>query len=186
VGAAIPFQYPNARVQGSGNQGQRSDGQGNGFIALEAANERPVAAISNKKAKKENCYRCAKPGHFFFDCSAILCDYCEPADHKSDDCPLLDALKPQIIVHGYADEKLLFFECLITKPYKPKLESTRVGILLVTGGELSTPKIVAQLRRLVPSDDFHREIKQVGHNVFKVTDKGIDNRARQLSTPEDR
>jgi hypothetical protein len=118
-----------------------------------------VAAISNKKAKKENFYRYAKPGHFFFDCTAILCDYCQLANHKYDDCPLLDAPKPQIIMHGYADEKLLFVECPITKSYKPKLESTRVGILSVTGGELSIPEIVAQLRRLVPSDDFHWEIK---------------------------
>jgi hypothetical protein len=135
MGAAIHFQYPKARVQGSGNQGQRSDGQDNGFIALEAANERPVVAISNKKAKRENCYRCAKLGHFFFDCTAILCDYYELADNKSDDCPLLDAPKSQITVHGYVGEKLLFFECPITKSYKPKLESTRIGILSVTGGE---------------------------------------------------
>jgi hypothetical protein len=123
---------------------------------LEAGNAKAGQVISNKKAKKENCYRCAKPGHcFFFDCTAILCDYCELADHKSEDCPLLNAPKPQIIVHRCADEKLVFFECPVTRSYKPKLQSTHIGILSVTGGELSIPQIVTQLQRLVPSDDFH-------------------------------
>jgi hypothetical protein len=98
-----------------------------------------------------------------------LCDYCELPDHKSEDYPLLNAPKPQTIVHGYADEKLVFFECPVTRSYKPKLESTHIGILSVTGGELSIPQIVTQLQRLVPSEDFHWEIKQVGHNVFNVT-----------------
>jgi hypothetical protein len=88
----------------------------------------------------------------------VLCDYCELADHKSDQCPLLNAPKPQLIVHGYADENLIFFECLVTKSYKPKMESTRIGILSVIGGDLTIPQIATQLRRLVPSEDFHWEI----------------------------
>jgi hypothetical protein len=155
VGAAILLNYPNARAQGSGSQGQRSVGQGADFITLDASNVKSGPVISNKKAKKENCYRCDKPRHHFFDCTAVLCDYCELADLKSENCPLLNAPKPQIIVHGYADEKLVFFECLITWSYKPKLESTRIGILSVTGGELYNPQIATQLRRLVPSEDFH-------------------------------
>jgi hypothetical protein len=63
----------------------------------------------------------------------------------------------------------MFFECPITKSYRPKLESTRLGLLSVTGGELSIPAIVAELQRLVPVENFAWECRQVGHNVFKVT-----------------
>jgi hypothetical protein len=98
-----------------------------------------------------------------------LCKYCEQVSHKPDDCHLFSAPKPQLILHGISDEKLMFFECPITKSYRPKLESTRLGLLLVTGGELSIPGIIAQLQRLVPIENFTWECRQVGHNVFKVT-----------------
>jgi hypothetical protein len=122
-----------------------------------------------KKAKKESCYRCGSNGHLFFECTAILCEYCEQVGHKPDDCHLLSAPKPQLILHGISDEKLMFFECPITKSYRPKLESTRLGLLSVTGGELSIPSIIAQLQRLVPVEKFTWECRQVGHNIFKVT-----------------
>ena len=41
-------------------------------------------------------------------------------------------------------------------------------MLTVTGGELSIPRIVMQLQRLVPMDQFHWEVDQVGQNVYKV------------------
>jgi hypothetical protein len=132
-------------------------------------NKGSSAPYAIKKAKKDTCYRCGKPGHFFFDCTAILCDYYELASHKSEDCPLLSATKPQIITHGYADEKLLFFECPATKSYRPKLESTRNGTITVSDGELSIPQVVSQLRRLVSSEDFQWEVSEVDHNVFKTT-----------------
>jgi hypothetical protein len=122
-----------------------------------------------KKAKKESCYRCGSNGHLFFECTAILCEYCEQVGHKPEDCHLLSAPKPQLILHGISDEKLMFFECPIMKSYRPKLESTRLGLLSVTGGELSIPDIIAQLQRLVPVENFTWDYRQVGHNVFKVT-----------------
>jgi hypothetical protein len=42
-------------------------------------------------------------------------------------------------------------------------------LLSVTGGELTIPAIIAQLRRLVPVENFAWDCRQVGHNVFKVT-----------------
>jgi hypothetical protein len=122
-----------------------------------------------KKAKKESCYRCGSNGHLFFECSAILCEYCEQVGHNPEDCHLLSAPKPQLILHGISDEKLMFFECPVTKSYRPKLESTRLGLLSVTGGELTIPAITVQLQRLVPVENFAWECRQVGHNVFKVT-----------------
>jgi hypothetical protein len=72
-------------------------------------------------------------------------------------------------LHGLSDEKLMFFECPITKSYRPKLESTRLGLLSVTGGELTIPGIVKQLQRIVPVENFAWDCRQVGQNVFKVT-----------------
>jgi hypothetical protein len=126
-------------------------------------------AEGKKKAKNKSCYLCGSNGHLFFECTAFLCEYCEQVGHKPDDCHLLSAPKPQLILHGISDEKLMFFECPITKSYRPKLESTRLGILSVTGGELSIPDIIAQLQRLVPVENFTWDCRQVGHNVFKVT-----------------
>ncbi|KAM0931335.1 hypothetical protein ACQ4PT_000385 [Festuca glaucescens] len=126
---------------------------------------------SSKKAKKNDnlkCYRCGIKGHFFFECTTVLCDYCELADHASAECPMLRAPKPQVIMYGHADEKLVFFEFPATKTYKHKMESSRMGMLSVTGDELTIPQIVAQMRRLVPSDDFHWDVRQVGQNVYKV------------------
>jgi hypothetical protein len=54
----------------------------------------------------------------------VLCDYCELADHKSDACQLLNAPKPQVIMYGHVDEKLVFFEFPATQTYRPKLESS--------------------------------------------------------------
>jgi hypothetical protein len=128
-----------------------------------------IQAEGKKKAKKESCYRCGSNGHLFFKCTAILCEYYEQVGHKPDDCHLLSAPKPQLILHGISDEKLMFFECPITKSYRPKLESMHLGLLSVTGGELSIPAITAQLQRLVLVENFTWECRQVGHNVFKVT-----------------
>jgi hypothetical protein len=128
-----------------------------------------IQVEGKKKAKKESCYRCGSNGHLFFECTAILCEYYEQVGHNPDDCHLLSAPKPQLILHGISDKKLMFFECSITKSYQPKLESTRLGLLSVTGGELSIPTIIAQLRRLVPVENFSWECRQVGHNVFKIT-----------------
>jgi hypothetical protein len=41
-------------------------------------------------------------------------------------------------------------------------------MLSVTGGEMTIPGIVSQMQRLVPSDTFHWDVRQVGHNVYKV------------------
>jgi hypothetical protein len=62
-------------------------------------------AEGKKKAKKESCYRCGSNGHLFFECTAVLCEYCEQVGHKPDDCHLLSAPKPQLILHGISDEK---------------------------------------------------------------------------------
>jgi hypothetical protein len=127
-------------------------GNGEGSTSNAGGGSANSIAESKKKAKKDSCYR--STGHFFFECTVVLCVYCEQVGHKPDDYPLLTAPKPQLILHGISDEKLMFFECPITKSYRPKLESTRLGLLSVTRGELSIPGIVNQLQRLVPVENF--------------------------------
>jgi hypothetical protein len=143
-------------------------GNGEGSMSNAGSSSADSIAESKKKAKKDSCYRCGSTGHFFFECTAVLCIYCEQVGHKPDDCHLLSAPKPQLILHGISDAKLMFFECPITKSYRPKLESTRLGLLLVTGGELTIQGIVNQLQWLVPVKNFAWECRQVGQNVFKV------------------
>jgi hypothetical protein len=149
--------------------GRLKSGNGEGSTSNTGGGSADSIAESKKKAKKDSCYRCGSSGHFFFECTAVLCVYCEQVGHKPDDCHPLVAPKPQLILHGISDEKLMFFECPITKSYRPKLESTRLGLLSVTGGELTIPGIVKQLQRLVPIENFAWECRQVGQNVFKVT-----------------
>lgn len=107
-------------------------------------------------------------GHFSKECTAVLCDNCEGNEHETDACPLLSAPKPQVVMHGIITEGLVFYESVSTMTYRPKIDSTRLARLSVTGGALSVPQVVTQLQRVVPSDDFVWDVTQVGHNVFKV------------------
>jgi hypothetical protein len=178
-GGKTTYRAKNAPGQGSAgaNANPQADvgrlalksGNGEGSTSNAGSGCAESIAESKKKTKKDSCYRCGSTGHFFFECTAVLCVYCEQVGHKPDDCHLLSAPKSQLILHGISDEKLMFFECPITKSYRPKLESTRLGLLSVTGGELTIPGIVNQLQRLVPIENFAWECRQVGQNVFKVT-----------------
>ena len=102
------------------------------------------------------------------DCTVILCDNCESAEHVSKVCPLLSAPKPQIIVHGLACDGLMFYELPCIDSYRPKTENTRLAMASVTGGELSIPQLVRQFQLLVLVDQFRWEIVQVRQCVQGV------------------
>ena len=125
-------------------------------------------ALTNATTKKgKKCFRCGVTGHLMADCVVPICDFCELPEHSSP-CPLLTAPKPKILVYGYAHEELLFFETPLTATYVPKHENLRLASLVVTNGELSIPRIVAQLQRLVPTEQFYWDVQQIGHNRYKV------------------
>ena len=128
-----------------------------------------AAALEGAAAKKgKRCFRCGLTRQLLTDCPAPYCDFCEGPVHVGSDCPLLSTPKPQVRVYGYAHEELLFFKMPLTETYKAKLENVRLASVTVTGGDLTIPRIVSQLQRLVPSEQFIWYVKQVGHNIYKV------------------
>ena len=126
------------------------------------------AVAGNFPKKRKKCFRCGLVGHLLDDCPAEVCDICEGLEHAGLACPLLSAPKPRGEVYGYAHEELIFFKAPLSETYRPKLENVRLAAVTVTGGELSTPMVISQLQRLVPTESFVWEVSQVGRNIFKV------------------
>ena len=93
-----------------------------------------AAAKKAKKNDKTRCYRCDEPGHHGRDCTVQVCDICESKEHASEVCPLLSAPKPQVLMHGFINEVLMFFEQPTTESYKPKIDNVRLAMLAITGG----------------------------------------------------
>ena len=128
-----------------------------------------ATAINNAVPKKgKRCFRCGDVAHRMAECTAVICDYCEGPEHVNGPCPLLSAPKPKIQIYGYAHEELLFFESELTATYTPRLENYRLASLVVSKGEMTIPRIILQLQRLVPADNFVWEVQQIGHNIYKV------------------
>ena len=44
----------------------------------------------------------------------------------------------------------------------------RLASVTVIGGDLTKPQVIRQLQRLVPVENFHWDVRQVGHNLFQV------------------
>jgi hypothetical protein len=98
---------------------------------LSAAVNQGVVPKKGKNPEKIKCNRCGIPGHIAYDCAENLCDFCERAGHANADCPLHTATKPQLIMHGVADDELCFFEMPCTGSYKPKMENSRTARISV-------------------------------------------------------
>ncbi|KAM0871601.1 hypothetical protein ACQ4PT_039282 [Festuca glaucescens] len=82
--------------------------------------------LKKKKEDKTSCFRCKKPGHYIDDCPTPYCDLCESVNHVSSACHLLHAPKPTAVMHGYANEALMFFE-FACGAFKAKVENPRRG-----------------------------------------------------------
>ncbi|KAM0930524.1 hypothetical protein ACQ4PT_000898 [Festuca glaucescens] len=120
-----------------------------------------------KKEDKTACFRCKKPGHYIDDCPTPFYDLCESIHHAAPACHLLQAPKPTAIIHGYANEALMFFE-LPCGAFKAKVENPKLAKVTVDGDAMTIPEIIEQLRRIVPYEKFNCEVFHFKDNVFRV------------------
>lgn len=96
-----------------------------------------------------------------------LCDICLKLKHSSSDFPLLLASKPVVTVYGVCDSKLMFFETPCLNSCRPRLESSRTGLVHVTGGSMMEEQVVQQLRRLVYGT-FQWSLARIDNQAYKV------------------
>ncbi|KAM0931186.1 hypothetical protein ACQ4PT_000489 [Festuca glaucescens] len=80
----------------------------------------------------------------------------------------VEAPKPTVVMYGYANEGLMFCECPTTGTFRPKIDNAKMAKVTVTGDVLTIPEIIEQLKRIVPSENFHWEVQHYHNNVFKV------------------
>jgi hypothetical protein len=139
--ASQPTQVVQA-TQGASAKGKENDGQG---------------PQKKKKEEKSRCFRCKQPGHHIDDCPTPFCDLCESVHHATPACHLHQAPKPNAILHGYANEALMFFE-LSCGAFKAKVENPKLAKVTVEGEAMTIPKLIIQLKKMVPSDKFHWEV----------------------------
>ncbi|KAM0851911.1 hypothetical protein ACQ4PT_052118 [Festuca glaucescens] len=120
-----------------------------------------------KKEDKDACFRCKKPGHYIDDCTTPFCDIGESIHHVSSACHLLQAPKPTAIIHGYANEALMFFE-LPCGAFKAKVENPKLAKVTVEGEVMTILEIIEQLKRIVPYEKFHWEVFHYKDNIYRV------------------
>lgn len=78
-------------------------------VAAAASSDGAVSNPSNPLSRYR-CFRCDQKGHLSTMCTAILCDFCENADHCSADCELPKLPKLSVRSCGTLVDDLFFFE----------------------------------------------------------------------------
>ncbi|KAK1696778.1 hypothetical protein QYE76_013475 [Lolium multiflorum] len=114
-----------------------------------------------KKEEKSGCFRCNQPGHHIDDCPTPFCNLCESVHHATHACHLHQAPKPTSILHGYANEALMFFE-LACGAFKAKVENPRLAKDNVYRVKL--PKAFFKLFFEVEEDNGKTEVDMVEVN----------------------
>ncbi|KAK1669197.1 hypothetical protein QYE76_057356 [Lolium multiflorum] len=148
---------PQATIEAQNNQGTGSNARDN----------EGQGPQKKKKEEKAGCFRCKQPGHHIDDCPTPFCDLCESVHHATNACHLHQTLKPTAILHGYANEALMFFE-LACGAFKAKVENPRLAKVTVDGEAMTIPEIIEQLKKIVPSDKFNWEIFHLKDNIYRV------------------
>jgi hypothetical protein len=129
-------------------------------------NEGP-GPLKKKKDDKTSCFRCKQPGHYIDDCPTPFCDLCESVNHITSACHLLHAPKPSAILHGYANEALMFFE-IPCGAFKAKVENPKLVKVTIDGDAMTIPDLIEQMRKIVPHEKFNWEVYHYKDNVFRV------------------
>jgi hypothetical protein len=131
-------------------------------------NDVPNPTKKAKKAYKNPCFRWKQPRQQIDTCIAPISDICEPPNHISSACPLLQAPKPSVPMYGYAIEQLMFFEVPTGGAYKPKVDNVKLVKVTVEGDPMSISEIAECLRRIVHVENFQWEIYNFQNNVIRV------------------
>ncbi|KAM0841956.1 hypothetical protein ACQ4PT_058679 [Festuca glaucescens] len=87
--------------------------------------------------------------------------------HVSSACHLLQAPKPTAILHGYANEALMFFE-MPCGAFKSKVENPKLAKVSVEGEVMTIPEIIEHMKRIVPYEKFHWEVFHYKDNIYRV------------------
>ncbi|KAM0849021.1 hypothetical protein ACQ4PT_053994 [Festuca glaucescens] len=153
VSNAVPQQTQGVQdTQVAGAKGKDNEGQG---------------PLKKKKEDKTGCFHCKQPGHYIDDCPTPFCDLCESIHHAAPACHLLQAPKPSAIIHGYANEALMFFE-LPCGAFKAKVENPKLAKVTVDGDAMTIPELIDQLKKFVPSDKFNWVVFHFKENIYRV------------------
>ncbi|KAM0853722.1 hypothetical protein ACQ4PT_050886 [Festuca glaucescens] len=87
--------------------------------------------------------------------------------HATHACHLHQAPKPTAILHGYANEALMFFE-LACGAFKAKVDNPKLAKVTVDGDDMTIPDLIDQLKKIVPSDKFKWEVFHFKDNIYRV------------------
>ncbi|KAK1662073.1 hypothetical protein QYE76_050232 [Lolium multiflorum] len=158
--AAAPKPTPQPIVAGQEAQGIQDGG-------AKGKDNEVQGPPPKKKDDKTGCFRCKQPGHHIDDCPLPFCDICESVHHATTACHLLNAPKPSAILHGYANEALMFFE-LSCGAFKAKAENPKLAKVTVDGEAMTIPQLIEQLKKIVPSEKFNWEVFHFKDNVYRV------------------
>jgi hypothetical protein len=52
----------------------------------------------------------------------------------------------------------MFYEMPLTETFKPKMENTKLGMVTVSGGDLTVQDVITQMKWLVPFENFQWEV----------------------------
>jgi hypothetical protein len=80
---------------------------------------------------------------------------------------LLHAPKPSAILHGYANEALMFFE-IPCGAFKAKVENPKLVKVTIDGDAMTIPDLIEQMRKIVPHEKFNWKVYHYKDNVFRV------------------
>ncbi|KAM0921405.1 hypothetical protein ACQ4PT_006880 [Festuca glaucescens] len=169
VAVATEAGVPNTEVGVSAAAPTIAQQQGDNPQVTTAMGKEDEGPGSSKKKKEEKmgCFRCKKPGHYIDDCPTPFCDLCESVNHSTAACHLLHAPKPTAILHGYANEALMFFE-LSCEAFKAKVENPKMAKVTIDGDAMTIPEIIEQLKKIVPHEKFNWEVFHYKENIFRV------------------
>ncbi|KAM0835213.1 hypothetical protein ACQ4PT_063075 [Festuca glaucescens] len=145
----------------------RQEGTDPQITAAKGKEDEGPGPSKKKKEEKMGCFRCKQPGHYIDDCPTPFCDLCESVNHSTSACHLLHAPKPTAILHGYANEGLMFFE-LPCGAFKAKVENPKLAKVTVEGNAMTIPEIIEQLKKIVPHEKFNWEVFHFKDNIFRV------------------